>query len=58
MTCRPAFSGLFITGLALATLILSAERCTVNDPTETPLNVRRFDGKVIGSGAAPPFFYA
>ena len=52
--------GIFYYGLALATFILSAERCTVNDPTETPLNVRRFDGKVIGSGAAPKaaLFYA
>ena len=27
----------------------SAQRCVVTDPTGTPLNVRRFDGKVIGA---------
>ena len=27
----------------------SSQRCMVTDPTGTPLNVRRFDGKVIGA---------
>ena len=27
----------------------SAQRCMVTDPTGTPLNVLRFDGKVIGA---------
>jgi hypothetical protein len=49
MTRRRAFSGLFIAGLALATPVVAAERCMVTDPTGTPLNVRRFDGKVIGA---------
>jgi hypothetical protein len=26
-----------------------AQRCMVTDPTGTPLNVRRFDGKIIGA---------
>ncbi len=26
----------------------SSQRCMVTDPTGTPLNVRRFDGKIIG----------
>jgi hypothetical protein len=25
------------------------QRCMVTDPTGTPLNVRRFDGKIIGA---------
>lgn len=27
----------------------ASQRCMVTDPTRTPLNVRRFDGKVIGA---------
>ena len=27
----------------------ASQRCMVTDPTGTPLNVRRFDGKVIGA---------
>jgi hypothetical protein len=27
----------------------SSQRCMVTDPTGTPLNVRRFDGKTIGA---------
>jgi Bacterial SH3 domain len=28
---------------------LASQRCMVTDPTGTPLNVRRFDGRVIGA---------
>jgi hypothetical protein len=28
---------------------LASQRCMVTDPTGTPLNVRRFDGKIIGA---------
>jgi hypothetical protein len=44
--------------VALVSAILSAisldsasatQRCMVTDPTSTPLNVRRFDGKIIGA---------
>ena len=27
---------------------LASQRCKVTDPTGTPLNVRRFDGKILG----------
>jgi hypothetical protein len=27
----------------------ASQRCMVTDPTGTPLNVRRFDGKIIGA---------
>jgi hypothetical protein len=27
----------------------SSQRCMVTDPTGTPLNVRRFDGKIMGA---------
>ena len=48
MARRRTFSGLLFAGLALATPGRAAERCKVTDPTGTPLNVRRFDGHVIG----------
>jgi len=32
-----------------ATPALASDRCKVTDPTGTPLNVRRADGKVIGA---------
>jgi hypothetical protein len=28
---------------------LASQRCIMTDPTRTPLNVRRFDGKIIGA---------
>lgn len=49
MTRRGLLTGLFIAGLALSGPVLAAERCMVSDPTGTPLNVRRFDGRVIGA---------
>jgi hypothetical protein len=48
MAPRRTFSGLGLAGLALATPALGAERCMVADPTGSPMNVRRFDGKVSG----------
>ena len=30
-------------------LALASQRCMVTDPTGTPLNIRRFDGKIIGA---------
>jgi len=48
MAHRRTFPGLFLGGVALATPVVAAERCMVTDPTGTPLNVRRFDGQVIG----------
>jgi hypothetical protein len=51
---RPiAICGLAAASLALAALApggsaMAAERCKVTDPTGTPLNVRRADGKIIG----------
>ena len=48
MARRRTFFGLFIGGVALATQVVAAERCMVTDPTGTPLNVRRYDGQVIG----------
>ena len=49
MLCRAMLSGLVVAGLALAAPVAAPERCRVTDPTGTPLNVRRFDGKVLGS---------
>jgi hypothetical protein len=43
MLCR------VVAWLALAAPVAAGERCMVADPTGTPLNVRRFDGKVIGA---------
>jgi hypothetical protein len=37
---------LFIVSIDTA---LASQRCMVTDPTGTPLNVRRFDGKIIGA---------
>ena len=37
---------LFAVSLAPAA---ASQRCMVTDPTGTPLNVRRFDGKIIGA---------
>ncbi len=45
---RWMLSGLVLMGLA-PTLAAPAERCMVTDPTGTPLNVRRYDGKIIGA---------
>ena len=39
---------LVLMGLAPA-LAAPAERCMVTDPTGTPLNVRRYDGTIIGA---------
>jgi hypothetical protein len=33
--------------LALTAPVAAAERCMGTDPAETPLHVRRFDGKVV-----------
>ena len=49
MTRGASLSGLVAAALALAAPALAAERCVVTDPTGTPLNVRRFDGKVIAA---------
>ena len=35
--------------LALAAPVAAGQRCMVTDPTGTPLNVRRSDGKIIGA---------
>jgi hypothetical protein len=40
---------LVVASLALAAPVAAAERCMVTDPTGTPLNVHRFDEKVIGA---------
>jgi hypothetical protein len=48
MLCRAMLPEFVVAWLALAAPV-AAERCMVTDPTGTPLNVRRFDGKVIGA---------
>lgn len=40
---------LALAGLALVEPAAAATRCMVTDPTGTPLNVRRADGKIIGA---------
>jgi hypothetical protein len=35
--------------LASAAPAAASDRCMVTDPTGTPLNVRRYDGKIIGN---------
>lgn len=42
-------SELVVAWLALAAPVAAAERFMVTDSPGTPLNVRRFDGKVIGA---------
>ena len=49
MLCRAMLPELVVASLALAVPVAATERCMVTDPTGTPLNVRRFDGKVIGA---------
>ena len=49
MLCRAMLPELVVAWLALAAPVAAAERCMVTDPTGTALNVRRFDGKVIGA---------
>ena len=38
-----------LASLTLVEPAAAAQRCMVTDPTGTPLNVRRFDGKIIGA---------
>ncbi len=45
---RPSILTLALAGLAFVEPAAAATRCMVTDPTGTPLNVRRFDGKIIG----------
>jgi hypothetical protein len=49
MLCRAMLPELVVAWLALTSAVATAERCMVTDPTGSPLNVRRFDGKVIGA---------
>jgi hypothetical protein len=48
-----ALSRAALVGAILSTILLeaasAAQRCMVTDPTGTALNVRRFDGKIIGA---------
>ena len=45
---RFRFWRLALAALTLVEPAVAAQRCMVTDPTGTPLNVRRFDGKIIG----------
>jgi hypothetical protein len=48
MARRRTLPGMGLAGLALPAPALAAEGGMVTDPTGSPLNVRWFDGKVIG----------
>jgi hypothetical protein len=49
VTRQRTLCGFVLIGLTLAAPVAAAERCVVTDPIGTPLNVRRFDGKIIGA---------
>jgi hypothetical protein len=49
MTYCLKFLALTSFGLTVASFAWAGERCMVTDPTGTPLNVRRYDGKIIGN---------
>jgi hypothetical protein len=42
-----ALATLTLLSVPTPTLAAPAERCIITDPTGTPLNVRRYDGKII-----------
>ena len=45
---RPALVGVILLTIPPGSASAS-QRCKVADPTGTPLNVRRFDGKILGA---------
>ena len=49
MLCRARLPELVVPWLALAAPVAAAERCIVTGSNGTPLDIRRFDGKVIGA---------
>jgi hypothetical protein len=46
---RTALISAILSMVSLDPASSASQRCMVTDPTGTPLNVRRFDGKVIGA---------
>jgi hypothetical protein len=46
---RTALISAILSTVSLDPASSASQRCMVTDPTGTPLNVRRFDGKVIGA---------